>query len=94
MAIWSQESTQTTVDWRKGGRIDLRHQVIELPSSIATSCLALVAKLNLKFGAIDLICDQEDNYWFLEINPNGQWAWIENQTSLPIASAIVDELVG
>lgn len=29
----------------------------------------------------------------LEINPNGQWAWIENQTGLPIASSIVDELM-
>lgn len=94
VAIWSQDSEETRVDWRKGGRIDLRHQVIELPRGIAKSCIALTSRLNLKFGAIDLICDQDDNYWFLEINPNGQWAWIENQTSLPIASAIVDELVG
>jgi len=31
---------------------------------------------------------------FLEINPNGQWAWIENETGLPIASAIADALTG
>lgn len=93
VAIWSQDAEQTRVDWRKGGKIDLRHQVIELPTGIAKSCIELTSKLNLKFGAIDLICDQEDNYWFLEINPNGQWAWIENRTDLPIASAIVNELV-
>ena len=94
VAIWSQDSEHTRVDWRKGGRIDLRHQVIELPSDITKACIAITSRLNLTFGAIDLICDKENNYWFLEINPNGQWAWIENQTSLPIASAIVDELVG
>jgi glutathione synthase/RimK-type ligase-like ATP-grasp enzyme len=93
VAIYSQDVEQTRVDWRKGGKIDLRHQIITLPTSLAESCMELTSKLNLKFGAIDLVCDQEDNYWFLEINPNGQWAWIENQTKLPIASAIVDELV-
>ncbi|MCQ3024054.1 hypothetical protein NLO85_26790, partial [Pseudomonas savastanoi] len=35
---------------------------------------------------------QDGKLWFLEINPNGQWAWIENQTGYPIAAAIVDEL--
>ncbi|MFD2631261.1 hypothetical protein [Idiomarina piscisalsi] len=93
VAIWSQDDEQTRVDWRKGGRIDLRHQVIELPTDIAKSCIELTSKLNLRFSAIDLVCDQKGNYWFLEINPNGQWAWIENKTNLPIASAIVDELV-
>lgn len=93
VAIWSQNMKETEVDWRKGGRIDLRHEPIKLPEKIADSCLELTTKLGLSFGAIDLICDQQGNYWFLEINPNGQWAWVENQTNLPIASAIVDELV-
>lgn len=56
-------------------------------------CINLVKDLNLRFGAIDLVCDLDGDYWFLEINPNGQWAWIENQTKLPIASSIVDELL-
>jgi hypothetical protein len=34
------------------------------------------------------------NWIFLEINPNGQWAWIENETGLPIAAAIADALSG
>jgi hypothetical protein len=25
----------------------------------------------------------------LEINPNGQWAWIEELTGLPIAAALI-----
>ncbi|MNZ28723.1 hypothetical protein D3C78_459550 [compost metagenome] len=49
-------------------------------------------RLNLRYGAIDFVCDPQGNLWFLEINPNGQWAWIENLTGYPIAEAIVDEL--
>jgi glutathione synthase/RimK-type ligase-like ATP-grasp enzyme len=93
VAILSQVADQTEVDWRKGGRIDLHHEAIDLPQNIIDSCIELMSKLNLRFGAIDLVCDLNGDYWFLEINPNGQWAWIENQTKLPIASAIVDELV-
>lgn len=93
VAIWSQENTETEVDWRKGGNINLVHEHIDIPSNIKDKCIELVKMLGLKFGAIDLICDKNNNYWFLEINPNGQWAWIENQTKLPIASTIVDELL-
>jgi len=93
VAIYSQSYEETEIDWRKGSRTDLKHEKIELESSLINKCIDLVKSLNLRFGAIDLICDKDDNYWFLEINPNGQWAWIENQTKLPIASSIADELL-
>ncbi|MBP5981764.1 MAG: hypothetical protein KA748_16350 [Halomonas sp.] len=91
-AIKSQEHVETTVDWRQGCRPDLKHECIELPSEVEEQCLALMKCLNLRYGAIDLVCDQQGKLWFLEINPNGQWAWIENLTGHPIAAAIVDEL--
>ncbi|MGY0553313.1 hypothetical protein ACW17M_08895 [Vreelandella sp. 2A-K22] len=91
-AIKSQEFEETIVDWRQGSRPDLKHECIELPSEVKEQCLELMKCLNLRYGAIDLICDQQGKLWFLEINPNGQWAWIENLTGYPIAAAIVDEL--
>lgn len=92
-AIRSQEHLETQVDWRKGCRPDLLHERIELPTFESRCCFELVRKLGLRYGAIDFICDESDCFWFLEINPNGQWAWIENLTNYPIASAIVDELM-
>lgn len=91
-AIWSQDCPETEVDWRQGSRPDLRHERIELPVVIQDQCRELLCRLNLRYGAIDFICDEDECLWFLEINPNGQWAWIENQTGYPIAEAIVDEL--
>lgn len=93
VGIWSQVTKETTVDWRKGSKTDLKHNVINLPTDVESMCCNLLKKLDLKFGAIDFICDRDDNFWFLEINPNGQFAWIENKTDLPIAEAIVNELV-
>lgn len=91
-AIWSQGNPETEIDWRQGSRPDLRHEKITLPELVESQCVELVRRLGLRYGAIDLICDRAGKLWFLEINPNGQWAWIENLTGYPIASAIVDEL--
>lgn len=93
-AIRSQEHEETTVDWRQGCRPDLKHERIKLPREVEEQCAALMRRLNLRYGAIDFISDQQGKLWFLEINPNGQWAWIENLTGYPIAAAIADELEG
>lgn len=48
----------------------------------------------LRFAAIDMIVTPEGDHVFLEANPNGQWAWIEDETGLPIAAAMADALEG
>ena len=92
VAIESQSRSETVTDWRRGSVPDLDHELIELPAYIKALCVRLVQQLDLRFGAIDLVLDVQGQYWFLECNPNGQWAWIENRTGAPISSAIVDEV--
>jgi glutathione synthase/RimK-type ligase-like ATP-grasp enzyme len=53
----------------------------------------LVQALGQCFGAIDLVLHPERGYVFLEINPNGQWGWIEEFTGLPISAAFAELLV-
>ncbi|MBZ9892959.1 hypothetical protein LB545_01290 [Mesorhizobium sp. BR1-1-6] len=92
VAIDSQSTSETVTDWRRGSVPGLAHMLVELPPDIEGLCVRIVQQLDLRFGAIDLILDAEGRHWFLECNPNGQWAWIENRTGAPISSAIVDEL--
>ena len=92
VAIDSQAQAEAEVDWRRGDGLQLGHVIVELPSDITARCVDLVRALDLRFGAIDLVEDREGRHWFLEINPNGQWAWLETRTGAAIASAIVDEL--
>jgi len=88
-AVDSQKDEDTKNDWR---RKNLQFYKIDLPNTIKIKCIGLVKKLNLKFGAIDLIKTPKGEYIFLEINPNGQWAWIEAQTGLQISDAIIKYL--
>jgi glutathione synthase/RimK-type ligase-like ATP-grasp enzyme len=64
----------------------------ELPKDITDKCVEFVKKLGLVFGAIDLV-KSFDKFYFLEINPNGEWAWLQKEAGLPIAETIVDYLV-
>lgn len=87
-AIHSQDSDRTKHDWRKYDFVNVKHEVFELPQYVKDRLLACMRTWGLKFGAIDMVITPNDHYVFLEVNPAGQWGWIEDLTQLPIAEAI------
>ena len=91
-AIHSQTDPAALVDWRHTENPDLPHTPIQLPAKVRESVLALMTKLGLSFGAVDLVETPDGEFIFLEVNPNGQWLWIDDQLQLGITNAIVDWL--
>ena len=91
-AIDSQSDPAAVIDWRHTANPDLPHLPIELPPKVREGILALMKELGLTFGAIDLVETPDHDFVFLEVNPNGQWLWIEDQLQLGITAAIVDWL--
>ena len=65
----------------------------EMSQDIKDRCVEFLGHLGLKFGAFDFIEDYDGKITYLEVNPNGQFGWIEEQLGMPISSAIADELV-
>ncbi|MGW0045619.1 MvdC/MvdD family ATP grasp protein [Rhodococcus sp. NPDC003348] len=90
--IHSQDANHTRLDWRCYDPSTTRYGVHTLPEDIRRRCVLLVAELGLRYGAIDLILTPAGHYVFLEINPSGQWLWIEDATGLPICASIADLL--
>lgn len=90
--IHSQDSERTRIDWRRYDFERVKHEVYELPTSVAAKLLAFMKRCNLSFGAVDMIITPDDNFVFLEINPSGQFGWIERLTSLPISRTIAELL--
>jgi glutathione synthase/RimK-type ligase-like ATP-grasp enzyme len=79
----------TTRDWRTNNKTDKLHiEAYELQPNIAKMCVALTKRLGLHYGAIDLVQGNDGDPYFLEINPNGQWAFVEQETRQPIGKAI------
>ncbi|PTM21840.1 hypothetical protein DA798_08520 [Lactobacillus sp. PFC-70] len=80
-------------DWHNDDISGLSLKRIELPVSLNKMLLKLTKKLKLVFSTVDFIFD--GHQWiFLEINPNGDWAWINNgrgkKLSKYVVSAILD----
>lgn len=76
-------------DWRVTAKTELEIQAYDLPVDVAERCVALVRRLGLAYGAIDLAV-AEDRHWFIEINPTGEWGFLDADRS--ISSAIAEEL--
>jgi hypothetical protein len=91
--IHSQETNHTLYDWRHYDHNKMVYLQHKLPLHIEQQCVQLVEKLGLCFGAIDMILTPDNHYIFLEINPNGQYLWLEEATGLPISDAICDLLI-
>ena len=90
-AIHSQE-TAYSVDFR----MDIENAEVEavsLPSEVEGAVRSLMARLGLVYGAIDMRRTPDDRYVFLEINPAGQWLFVEQRSGQPIASALAELLV-
>jgi hypothetical protein len=91
--IHSQETNHTRFDWRRyDDNTPYRRHV--LPSAVKERCVRLLRRLGLRYGAIDMIRTPDNRYVFLEINPNGQYLWIEDHTGLPITDALCNLLTG
>ena len=92
--IESQESERTRGDWRRYDLANTPHKAHELDPVVASKCVEITRKAGLLFSAIDLIVTPDEETVFLEVNPNGQWLWIEQLTGLPIARALARLLAG
>lgn len=80
------------LDWRKDYKGN-SYAIIDPPVFVVEFCKKMLKDFGLMFGAFDFIVDQNGDWIFLEINPNGQWLWLEKILGLPISKKIVDYLV-
>jgi len=66
--------------------------VTDVPEPVRHGVRELLRGLGLRFAATDFVVTPAGEWYFLDLNPNGQWAWIEQETGLPICAAIADAL--
>jgi ATP-grasp ribosomal peptide maturase len=81
------------LDWRRDYAA-LRYEPTSLPPDIETALLTLMDHLGLSFAAADFVVTADEQHYFVDLNPSGQWGWIQEVTGLPIAAAIANHLAG
>ena len=94
-SIDSQAFTRATHDWRRDGARMLEHwQPYQLPVDVEQKLLRLMDYFCLNYGAIDIILTPARKHVFVEVNPCGEFFWLERSPGLPISDAIADVLLG
>lgn len=75
------------VDWRHPDA-ETRFQRGSAPDAIKSLCSNIMKDLNLRYGAFDFIETKDGIWYFLEINPAGEWAWLEEQLAFPMRKSL------
>jgi hypothetical protein len=80
------------VDWRE---ISLEKQAWQphiLPGPTAHSVCGYMRHLRLDYGRLDFLLDHEGRYWFCEVNPNGQFAWLDLDRQFGLLDSVLDAI--
>ena len=64
-------------DIRRNNMADVDYRELCLPQDVTDSLLRLVNHYGLRFAAIDMAVADDEQWYFFEVNPNGQWAWLD-----------------
>jgi Prokaryotic glutathione synthetase, ATP-grasp domain len=64
-------------DIRRNSMNDVTYSSINLPIDVEVKIKHLMRAYRLRFAAIDMALTDSGEWYFLEINPNGQWAWLD-----------------
>ena len=92
MAIFSQNDEQTKTDFRKyNHKKPNRNIPYKLPQYLEDKIHVLMQTLDLNCGSIDFI-KSKDRYYFLEVNPVGQFANVAYHCNYPLFKKIADYL--
>ncbi|HUN44854.1 MAG TPA: hypothetical protein VMU81_31600 [Acetobacteraceae bacterium] len=86
------DRTVQDVDWRRADPSRVCYENDTLPAEFSARCVELVSRLHLSYGAVDFVVTPAGEHVFLELNPSGQWGWIEHALGLPITESILDVL--
>jgi glutathione synthase/RimK-type ligase-like ATP-grasp enzyme len=66
---------------------------MQLPTAVTDKLRLLMQRLGLVYGAIDMRLSDTGEYVFFEVNPAGQWLFVENAPGQPIARALATLMV-
>ncbi len=93
MAIFSQKDKQTKVDFRRYN-FDTPNRAVpyQLPKHIEKKALQLMRIVGLNTGSIDILKSENGNYYFLEVNPVGQFGMVSEPCNYNLEYEIANYL--
>ncbi|MEZ4886970.1 MAG: grasp-with-spasm system ATP-grasp peptide maturase [Chitinophagales bacterium] len=94
MAIFSQMDEQTVVDFRRYNRTKPNRTVpFSLPESITNQVKTFMDNMELNSGSLDFIRGKDGHYYFLEVNPTGQFGMVSKPCNYCLEKKVAEWLI-
>lgn len=80
-------------DWRTSiyQLKSLNWKKVVCPHQLKMRCRKFMKRIGLNFGRLDFLTDgRQGNEWFLEVNPNGEWGWLDPRHSDGLFKNVMD----
>ena len=87
--------TKSVVDWREkiGDPRYLSWDPFNLEDSTKSAIVYFMNDCRLRFGRIEFL-EKDGNLYFLEVNPNGQWAWLDSDQKHGLVARVCQAIEG
>jgi len=93
MAIFSQNDNQTKVDFRNYNFENPNRNIpFSFPKKMEKNIIDFFKKLNLTTCSADFILSKSNEFYFLEINPTGQFGWVSKNCNYYLEKEIASKL--
>ena len=77
--------TSDALDWR--ARLDSEMELWDMPDTLHHEVLGVLRALGLRMGVVDLKLTDDDECFWLEVNQQGQFLFLEGLTGAPLTDA-------
>lgn len=75
---YSVRTPKGALDWRQdAGQGQVEVKSIATPAEVEQAVLRFARKAGITFGSLDFAVDRQGRWWFLEINEEGQFLWLD-----------------
>jgi hypothetical protein len=70
---------ENSLDWRHDAALHKVHvEIVSTPAGVEAGILCFARKTGVCFGSMDFAVDRNGDWWFLEINEQGQFLWVDH----------------
>ncbi len=81
------------LDIRTGGLENVEYTPHSISEEVRRKILLLLNHFNLPFSSMDFLVNQDGKEFFIDLNPNGQWLWLEFSTGVNMSDPFIEMLV-
>ena len=89
---YSCERTTNDIDCRTVEKLS-QWVPVQLAATEVASIQAFMRRARLNFGRLDFLRGNDGELYFLEVNSNGQWGWLDFKGTNGLVDAIVGEIL-